>query len=55
MKVFRDMVLPLVIIAMNVVLGAQTGHALFYVMAAVITVLVALRLRHALREPNAKR
>ena len=49
MRPFRDVVLPLVIVAMNVVLGAETGHALFYLMAAVIAALVLARLRFLLR------
>jgi len=49
MNILKDLLLPLVVVAINIVLGGKTGHVLFYVMAAIILVLAIARFRYLLR------
>ena len=49
MKFLKKMFLPLLAVVINIVLAANTGFVIFYLMAAVILLLVIANVRQALR------
>lgn len=49
MKILSDLLLPVIVVAINILLGARTGLPVFYLSAGVITALYVARLWRSLR------